>query len=100
PPTPPYTRALHDALPILRTPTALTEVDGRTGVTLWPAASNVEEASDSVHLCAPVNDSASQTGRDRFLQQAGWHLRAGRSQVHFRSEEHTSELQSPDHLVC
>src|SRR5574344_2696754 len=23
-----------------------------------------------------------------------------RSFIHFRSEEHTSELQSPDHLVC
>src|SRR5258708_26578069 len=25
---------------------------------------------------------------------------AGRSREHNRSEEHTSELQSPDHLVC
>src|SRR5258708_15067616 len=32
-----------------------------------------------------------------------WRLRcphAGRSAVGLRSEEHTSELQSPDHLVC
>src|SRR5947208_9325543 len=27
-------------------------------------------------------------------------LRAGGSKGFFRSEEHTSELQSPDHLVC
>src|SRR5438552_12173266 len=26
--------------------------------------------------------------------------RAGRRILHWRSEEHTSELQSPDHLVC
>src|SRR5258708_31177212 len=28
------------------------------------------------------------------------HLRQPRRQQHARSEEHTSELQSPDHLVC
>src|SRR5947208_13538162 len=27
-------------------------------------------------------------------------LRAGGGEQHVRSEEHTSELQSPDHLVC
>src|SRR5258708_9418310 len=26
--------------------------------------------------------------------------RAGAGMIHTRSEEHTSELQSPDHLVC
>src|SRR5258708_26215556 len=29
------------------------------------------------------------------LDRAGWH-----ASVRLRSEEHTSELQSPDHLVC
>src|SRR5438552_10498502 len=36
---------------------------------------------------------------DRALEEAGLDLGGSRTQV-FRSEEHTSELQSPDHLVC
>src|SRR5258708_23351943 len=41
--------------------------------------------------------------RSRFLSQPGGHaldLADGRHQLAARSEEHTSELQSPDHLVC
>src|SRR5258708_18040119 len=34
--------------------------------------------------------------KDRFDQQGT----DQRIRLHFRSEEHTSELQSPDHLVC
>src|SRR5258708_31628594 len=34
----------------------------------------------------------------RFLPAI--HLREARSASRLRSEEHTSELQSPDHLVC
>src|SRR5947208_7525205 len=29
-----------------------------------------------------------------------WRISAGRPLISARSEEHTSELQSPDHLVC
>src|SRR5215216_1221274 len=36
---------------------------------------------------------------DQVLQQRG-HLVCARPQPALRSEEHTSELQSPDHLVC
>src|SRR5438552_13068255 len=35
--------------------------------------------------------------RDHYLISAGGHIR---DQIMIRSEEHTSELQSPDHLVC
>src|SRR5258708_29188703 len=34
------------------------------------------------------------TDPDREGEAIAWHL------AHARSEEHTSELQSPDHLVC
>src|SRR5207244_6277673 len=43
----------------------------------------------------------------RHVLAAGWSVayggdlrRAGYTDALFRSEEHTSELQSPDHLVC
>src|SRR5258708_11436531 len=32
--------------------------------------------------------------------QGNWELAPPQSEVKLRSEEHTSELQSPDHLVC
>src|SRR5438552_15179428 len=55
--------------------------------------------------CFAWSSSAHYLGcRDRFL---GWSDQARRKNIHllaynprFRSEEHTSELQSPDHLVC
>src|SRR5947208_17043637 len=34
------------------------------------------------------------------LDRFGWTVRPKRSRRKSRSEEHTSELQSPDHLVC
>src|SRR5258708_26465159 len=41
------------------------------------------------------------TGRDRSRALGeDARLRSGRSVLLRRSEEHTSELQSPDHLVC
>src|SRR5258708_15872387 len=51
--------------------------------------------------CTPVSDRAGlvdlndlcETSRAPGLSQPG-------SATGFRSEEHTSELQSPDHLVC
>src|SRR5438552_9812127 len=39
-------------------------------------------------------------GRDEFLQRAARLVVIGGEEHRFRSEEHTSELQSPDHLVC
>src|SRR5438552_11581180 len=66
-----YTLSLHDALPIL------------------PAAA----ASLSAHGDARRLD-------DRPLVGVEAPLAAHRRDAHRRSEEHTSELQSPDHLVC
>src|SRR5438552_8566434 len=39
-------------------------------------------------------------GDVRELRPGGIHLAAAVVRVEYRSEEHTSELQSPDHLVC
>src|SRR5258708_31150724 len=37
----------------------------------------------------------------KMLKSGVYELRIrGKEEVHIRSEEHTSELQSPDHLVC
>src|SRR5258708_16330656 len=69
-----YTLSLHDALPILssgrRSP--------RTGLT-----------STSTYRRQPSHVEA------RSLS-----FSSSRKRSHRRSEEHTSELQSPDHLVC
>src|SRR5258708_18147990 len=79
-----YTLSLHDALPIYgrpsvrlsgrtRQPRALL---GGTGRGQSPQVLGPEERAKIVHaLCHPIAHEA-------------------------RSEEHTSELQSPDHLVC
>src|SRR5258708_26846729 len=68
-----YTLSLHDALPILPGP----------------------QRCKSVGAQPPVSDGKRlPVGRDqqRRCAQGLWRRR--------RSEEHTSELQSPDHLVC
>src|SRR5258708_9940029 len=42
-----------------------------------------------------------QVGKDEVEAQAGSGVFVPRGTAHtYRSEEHTSELQSPDHLVC
>src|SRR5207244_9177831 len=81
-----YTLSLHDALPIYR-----------QGMMI-PAAKALQERE------AQARDAS----RDRRLTIAGLWIAAlallanvGLKLVEqLRSEEHTSELQSPDHLVC
>src|SRR5258708_12553390 len=70
-----YTLSLHDALPILNGP-------GRCA-----------SKRRAVAYFKPQND-ASGCSSSKPASHASW-LR-----VSNRSEEHTSELQSPDHLVC
>src|SRR5258708_15796291 len=71
-----YTLSLHDALPI-------SIDDTKSG------KSNAEKRRmprlESRHFFWPANARKAQTIRTRSSM---------------RSEEHTSELQSPDHLVC
>src|SRR5258708_27215300 len=58
----------------------------------------------SLHDALPIwlHAHAQRLGRVAALG-TGLHFHAGRQRSHHlaqRSEEHTSELQSPDHLVC
>src|SRR5207244_10398576 len=100
PPRPIYTLSLHDALPIFlrigvdRDSRHLDFSDGHDVTLVWQER---ERHAEDVHVlwleqpafsvdfvvCAP------QSAPDDLLAKQ---LR--------RSEEHTSELQSPDHLVC
>src|SRR5258708_30601519 len=43
-----------------------------------------------------LRESISKWQRSAAASVQAWHC----SSWHYRSEEHTSELQSPDHLVC
>src|SRR5690348_18257093 len=78
-PTEIYTLSLHDALPIL--------------------ASGLKKYANG-----RLDSIAVRVGDPRALSAAGimalYESRDGRIWVGTRSEEHTSELQSPVHLVC
>src|SRR5207244_13610569 len=51
--------------------------------------------------CSPTTTFASPFGRESFSPASRLcYGAAATPQVRIRSEEHTSELQSPDHLVC
>src|SRR5947208_7259050 len=88
--------SLHDALPILTPP----------GSTNYRRARGVDE-----HRYVGAGPSG-RPGRTRIRATAGVPCRVRRRAPaaglaadpegggHVRSEEHTSELQSPDHLVC
>src|SRR5258708_30363438 len=73
-----YTLSLHDALPISRSTSARPSTR--------PLASSPRSPRARAHRRRHAS------GRPR--------TRCSRSARRVRSEEHTSELQSPDHLVC
>src|SRR5258708_22693946 len=52
----------------------------------WPFIARLNQS------CPGVDDAAASTTRTLWMPLSSQFLR--------RSEEHTSELQSPDHLVC
>src|SRR5258708_22920074 len=74
-----YTLSLHDALPIWKKHMALVDETVKAGIRANP-------------MCSPTLRTTRFTMRNSqaFRGVPTWH----------RSEEHTSELQSPDHLVC
>src|SRR5207244_11539810 len=85
-----YTLSLHDALPISTVPD---RVPGRC----WPwwASSPGLYGLRPCSLCSMSSRVFSMPCYDWF----GWSWRR-LLLLPLRSEEHTSELQSPDHLVC
>src|SRR5947208_11510037 len=80
PPTDSYTLSLHDALPI----SSIFPERPRDRAICW--ASSPLPFTTGAH---EINTPARYRGGNRRP-----------AHVHLRSEEHTSELQSPDHLVC
>src|SRR5207244_7435173 len=91
---PPSTPSLHDPLPISHRP-------GHRGRV--PLRSRGEPmGAHRRPPCPPPPHAARRRGRHALCR--GWargaKLRAREHPVAVRSEEHTSELQSPDHLVC
>src|SRR5258708_13318108 len=75
-----YTLSLHDALPILMTIAACLSQNNEVSV-LWDRTKDIEALKERFDL-----DLSHVTLAENIFSP--------------RSEEHTSELQSPDHLVC
>src|SRR5207244_11029217 len=95
PPTPPiYTLALHDALPI--------SPDRRRGPRSSFRGTRSGGPSSAVPPCRPRRPWRSARSRELPRRPGGARPPSSVVPCLFlsRSEEHTSELQSPDHLVC
>src|SRR5205823_13718976 len=99
PPTTTHTLSLPDALPISPADCVVTDV-GSTKRAL------VEEIGDERfcggHPIAGAETAGVQNARSDLFEGAAWYLtpRAHTSGILYRSEEHTSELQSLAYLVC
>src|SRR5258708_8620814 len=90
-----YTLSLHDALPICpprRGPTRRGR-NIRRRARRRPRSSVLRRAESSAPPATP--SASARTGPSSRPCRA-----AATSCIRARSEEHTSELQSPDHLVC
>src|SRR5207244_13624291 len=88
-----YPLSLHDALPISRSCRRLHPAVAQLHETLRAGGQGLVVRHQ--HDRAPVAVQALQEARDLLARRA---VEVARRLV--RSEEHTSELQSPDHLVC
>src|SRR5205807_2803793 len=92
-PTPFYPLSLHDALPIsLRHPRPV-EREWLAG-TLWPDS---DQSRCLGNLRVTLSELRSALGREGARLQSPDRHTLG---LDLRSEEHTSELQSPCNLVC
>src|SRR5258708_24493864 len=93
-----YTLSLHDALPIYGMPVCSTNkmpLRAASSLTASLRAPPLAEGTKAGIRGCSCRHSSLLTGR-RAMRAAS--ITALRGPV--RSEEHTSELQSPDHLVC
>src|SRR5207244_13426736 len=88
-----YPLSLHDALPILAEPV----VDHGLGGA--PALSGVQQNQQQFFVVSSHHGDQAPSRRVRVAGLHTHHAVHGTQQP-VRSEEHTSELQSPDHLVC
>src|SRR5688500_19711327 len=94
PPTEIFTLSLHDALPILRRRQHTEHLD---------AAAVEAGLLDSLTQCGVSQVkiiSVSSAARKSNLSRVGTHAGGALNEHDLRSEEHTSELQSPCNLVC
>src|SRR5207244_13240682 len=88
-----YTLSLHDALPI-----SLRSARTRAGsLARWARSPSEKSPSPTTR-----RKGSCTTFRSKSSPGAEWASSAPRAPARrrWRSEEHTSELQSPDHLVC
>src|SRR5207244_13554628 len=96
-PTQIYTPALHDALPIShlhdKARSFVQAILGKTGVQI---AHKVEESVKGLVLPSVIFEELGL----RYYGPIDGHDIPLLIRTFERSEEHTSELQSPDHLVC
>src|SRR5207248_10271895 len=93
-----YTLSLHDALPICRFRQAR-ELLCPSDRSMEPPVQGVGNRAD--RRDGPIDRvaSASYSARRSNLHRS-WRLSSRQSDLRSRSEEHTSELQSPYDLVC
>src|SRR5258708_23030035 len=71
--------------------------------TLFPYTTLFRSVKSQMKSCREANDETEQCHRSYGCFADSEHCRRAtrsRSRGKARSEEHTSELQSPDHLVC
>src|SRR5207244_7636217 len=72
----------------------------------WTTAAVGHGENLNRRFCNPINYAIGETAEEIPLRSVQVHRPSLRSALHLtdrvieRSEEHTSELQSPDHLVC
>src|SRR5207244_12638719 len=94
--TPTYTRSLHDALPISKMPAF------RIGDTIKVHVKIKEGEKERLQVYEGVLIAKHNTSMGETITVRKISFGQGVERIFpvNRSEEHTSELQSPDHLVC
>src|SRR5690606_42108475 len=95
PPPAPYPPSLHDALPICRPSRS------RRSIAPWVAGASAAAAASTPDLVgAGLRRAVGRSGARDELDIGGLLVHTFRRAPHARSEEHTSELQSRENLVC
>src|SRR5207244_12469773 len=92
--------SLHDALPICPEPLSLTVLDTRFLAYFPDALDFLEGLKLRMKSLAPIHLRRIERLVDIYgTTRAKAAIARAQSYRNYRSEEHTSELQSPDHLV-